>query len=414
MNVFLKRAGQATNKQGVSNDPLTVEQKVPASATRRPSKATPAHNSLQRDFVSVPVFSGSAGGARYFYSDAVSRRAEGHGDEFRISDPGESLETEADRTATAVTRGERLPEQGVSKPPDSPNRLTGQPGQPLEAKLRTEMESDFGADFSSVRVHTGPEADALSKGLGARAVAHENHIYLKSGEYRPDSLKGRWLLAHELTHTLQAAENKAAGSLMRNVVEFEEHEGLQVTVSEARTARLLRRAGWRQIDVSVLLRDFLNRPMRNHAIAVQFQAPGYGPSSPSGFPPGGIVGGVQHFSGVWARPSGSVRVMAFPLVGSPTLGGFSIEGTVYYRLPARGTGIRLEGTQRHREVTVTAATREEAARTAGVSGTAGVNFSVVSLGGSMSSERSETSGRSMSRTWKVFIPTEAFDLRQVT
>jgi hypothetical protein len=84
-------------------------------------------------------------------------------------------------------------------------------GAPLPAPLRAEWEPRFGADFTHVRVHTGSQADQLSRQLGAQAFTHANHIYMAEGKYDPASGAGKRLLAHELTHVVQqgSAGNKA-------------------------------------------------------------------------------------------------------------------------------------------------------------------------------------------------------------
>ena len=61
----------------------------------------------------------------------------------------------------------------------------------------------MGADFGSVRVHTGSQADALNRSLSARAFTTGQDIFFKQGEYSPGSSSGRELLAHELTHVMQ-------------------------------------------------------------------------------------------------------------------------------------------------------------------------------------------------------------------
>lgn len=76
-------------------------------------------------------------------------------------------------------------------------------GQPLEPTLRRSMEGAFGADFSSVRVHTGATADRLSADLGARAFTTGSDVFVRSSDYQPGSHAGRELLAHELTHVVQ-------------------------------------------------------------------------------------------------------------------------------------------------------------------------------------------------------------------
>jgi peptidoglycan hydrolase-like protein with peptidoglycan-binding domain len=61
------------------------------------------------------------------------------------------------------------------------------------------MEPRFGADFSSVRVHTGSEAVQMNRELGAQAFAHGSDVYFGAGK----SPGNNELTAHELTHVVQ-------------------------------------------------------------------------------------------------------------------------------------------------------------------------------------------------------------------
>lgn len=76
-------------------------------------------------------------------------------------------------------------------------------GTPLSGKVKTEMESGIGADFSNVRIHNDATAVQMNKQLGAQAFATGNNIYFNEGKYNPNSKDGKHLLAHELTHTVQ-------------------------------------------------------------------------------------------------------------------------------------------------------------------------------------------------------------------
>jgi hypothetical protein len=76
-------------------------------------------------------------------------------------------------------------------------------GNGLDAPVRDQMQSSFGADFSGVRVHTDMRADGLSRALEARAFTTGKDIFFRQGEYEPGSSNGRALLAHELTHVVQ-------------------------------------------------------------------------------------------------------------------------------------------------------------------------------------------------------------------
>jgi hypothetical protein len=82
-------------------------------------------------------------------------------------------------------------------------------GRPLPADVRARMESAFGgADFSGVRIHTDGAAVAASTGIRAHAFAVGEHIFFGQGEFQPASRGGQHLLAHELTHVVQAQEGR--------------------------------------------------------------------------------------------------------------------------------------------------------------------------------------------------------------
>jgi hypothetical protein len=72
-------------------------------------------------------------------------------------------------------------------------------GSALAPEVRAFMEPRFGADFSSVRVHTGSEAVQMNRELGAQAFAHGSDIYFGAGK----SPGNNELTAHELTHVVQ-------------------------------------------------------------------------------------------------------------------------------------------------------------------------------------------------------------------
>jgi len=76
-------------------------------------------------------------------------------------------------------------------------------GKPLEAGLRATMETAFGAPLDRLRIHTGPEAAAISRQISAKAFTTGNDIFFGEGQYAPDSKAGAHTLAHEIAHTLQ-------------------------------------------------------------------------------------------------------------------------------------------------------------------------------------------------------------------
>jgi Domain of unknown function (DUF4157) len=76
-------------------------------------------------------------------------------------------------------------------------------GRALNSDSQARMESAFGHSFSRVRIHTGSQAAQLSSSLNARALTIGSDIVFAAGEYRPGTLIGDALLAHELAHVRQ-------------------------------------------------------------------------------------------------------------------------------------------------------------------------------------------------------------------
>jgi len=77
-------------------------------------------------------------------------------------------------------------------------------GSPLPGPVRHQMETAFGADFSAVRVHQGPQATMI----GAQAYTTGSDIHFAPGQYDPHSQAGRELLGHELWHVVQQKEGR--------------------------------------------------------------------------------------------------------------------------------------------------------------------------------------------------------------
>jgi hypothetical protein len=71
------------------------------------------------------------------------------------------------------------------------------------------MESAFGANFSAVRLHTDATGNRISNELNARAFAVGQHVAFGPGEFRPGTIAGDALIAHELAHVVQ--QGAAAG-----------------------------------------------------------------------------------------------------------------------------------------------------------------------------------------------------------
>ncbi|GAB3021550.1 hypothetical protein GCM10025298_06430 [Natronobiforma cellulositropha] len=85
---------------------------------------------------------------------------------------------------------------GETATPDVVRRVISRPGKPLEGSVREEMEERMGDSFSDVQLHTGPEAAKAASALEARAFTTGNHMVFNRGEYDPENVEGKYLLAH--------------------------------------------------------------------------------------------------------------------------------------------------------------------------------------------------------------------------
>ncbi|MEG4301541.1 DUF4157 domain-containing protein, partial [Microcoleus sp. D3_18a_C4] len=72
-------------------------------------------------------------------------------------------------------------------------------GKLMPEPVQQKMEGAFGADFSGVRIHEGPQA----KAIGAVAYTQGSDIHFQPSKYQPDTQSGQELLGHELTHVVQ-------------------------------------------------------------------------------------------------------------------------------------------------------------------------------------------------------------------
>ena len=76
-------------------------------------------------------------------------------------------------------------------------------GQTLDKDIAQKFGSAMGRDFSGVKVHTGGEADVLTRQLQAKAVTTGEDVFFRQGEYAPNTAVGQKLIAHELMHVVQ-------------------------------------------------------------------------------------------------------------------------------------------------------------------------------------------------------------------
>lgn len=81
--------------------------------------------------------------------------------------------------------------------------LLGEPGQPIDRQVSARVGAAYGRDFSGVRVHQGTPGAAIAGRRSSRAVTVGRHVAFAPGEYRPGTVIGDALIAHELAHVAQ-------------------------------------------------------------------------------------------------------------------------------------------------------------------------------------------------------------------
>jgi len=91
----------------------------------------------------------------------------------------------------------------VGEVPSIVHEALRSPGRSLDKETREFMEPRFGHDFSGVRIHSDAAAAESARAVNALAYTVGKDIVFGNGQYRPSSIEGRMLMAHELVHTIQ-------------------------------------------------------------------------------------------------------------------------------------------------------------------------------------------------------------------
>jgi hypothetical protein len=112
---------------------------------------------------------------------------------------------------------------------DPPAQLPGHGGgAEMPGDVRGKMEAAFGTDFSQVRIHEGPQAEAV----GAQAYTQGTNIHFAPGQYQPGSRRGQELLGHELTHVVQQSQGRVQATVQASGVDINDDASLEREADE--------------------------------------------------------------------------------------------------------------------------------------------------------------------------------------
>jgi hypothetical protein len=154
----------------------------------------------------------------------------------RVSKPTDAAEMEAEAVARHVARmahpapaasagttprqvsKSEVQREAATPPRKSTTSVGGGGGTPLPPPVRDFMEPRFGANFDHVRIHTGTDAAHQSAQLGANAFTYGNNVFFGKDKFQPQTAKGKELIAHELTHTIQQGVASQKGTVHRSAM----------------------------------------------------------------------------------------------------------------------------------------------------------------------------------------------------
>lgn len=172
-----------------------------------------------------------------------------------VSEPNDSVESEADRVAEQVVSGSDkvLPKQHgmlatLQDKPDVASIFPGLAGtgKTMPASVNEYYSGKLGHDFGHVRIYTGVKAETAASNIQARAFTYGNDVVFNRNEYRPGSREGRRLLAHELVHVVQ--QNNTIGRVIQRtpqVVDCESRARTNILQAEQTAIRWINMASQR-------------------------------------------------------------------------------------------------------------------------------------------------------------------------
>lgn len=226
-NPILHLQSAVGNQTKLTIDKWRVEREQVADA-REDMRSDPTSPfvvpALQFDFARIPVTApslqrkpttSSPGDAFEREADDVAEKVMGMAEPTPIDSAPAAIQRkcagcEDEEKKTIQTKPTPSAHTGAALDAGAAVRAAEQGGVPLPREVRSYFEPRFGHDFSRVRVHADSDAADGARAVRARAYTVGRDIVFGSGEYAPATMKGKRLLAHELTHVVQQESVPAA------------------------------------------------------------------------------------------------------------------------------------------------------------------------------------------------------------
>jgi hypothetical protein len=119
--------------------------------------------------------------------------------------------------------------KGLQESPGTPAPSPGHGGgAEMPEEVRGRMETAFGVDFSPVRIHEGPQAEAV----GALAYTQGTDIHFAPGQYQPASQRGQELLGHEMAHVVQQSQGRVQATRQAKGLDVNDDASLEREADE--------------------------------------------------------------------------------------------------------------------------------------------------------------------------------------
>ncbi len=194
---------------------------VNANAPASPSFSLPIQRKLAIGSVNDPMEGEANRVAQHVMRGSASRRSLAA---LPARSMGECRSRDA-QTQTLPTIAAREP--NTSDAPAIVHDVLRSPGEPLDRRSRDFFEPRFGYDFSPVRVHAGMHAATSASAVNAHAYTVGSDVVFGARRYEPNTVRGRALLAHELTHVTQATPRlrRQISTTLASPAELEEFGG---------------------------------------------------------------------------------------------------------------------------------------------------------------------------------------------